>query len=514
MKCLPSIEKVNGIWNLYVDGQPFTALSGEIHNSSASNLRYMKEQVWPYLREMNMNSVAVPIYWEKIEAIENEFDFTLLDGILKQAREEEMKLTLLWFGLWKNGISSYVPEWVKTDGSKYLRVRNSNGKAMDVISPLCEVAVEADKKAFMKVMSHLKEVDAEEQTVIMVQVENEIGLLGSDRDYSTYANEQYEKKIPKVMVELYSVSGTWEEAFKENAPEYFMEYYYAKAIERIACESKLVYGLPMYVNAWLEKFPWRPGGYPSGGPIARFIKLWHGIAPSISVYSPDIYSSDFVGVCDEYTIEDNPLLIPEVRRDAMNSSNVFYAIGKYNVLCYSPFGIEDFKKPLELLTGLSNPNLMKTLKIDTSAFNCDKTAGYLSKSYGILNSMMPLIRKCREDRKLHSFIRKDEHERGCVIEMKDYDVRINFQNNQVGIPKSAGIILEIADNEFYIIGTSVNYTVMPKKNENVTVGFLNLEEGEFENGEFVAFEVLNGDERYFTNLYDMPSINRVKLYKY
>lgn len=514
MNSLPYIKKSNGVWNLYVNEKPFTALAGELHNSSASNLDYMETKVCPYLKEMNMNSVLVPIYWEKIEPIEDKFDFTLLDGILKQARKEGFKLILLWFGLWKNGISSYVPEWVKTNNSKYMRACNYEGKNMDVISPLCEKAIDADKKAFTKLMTHLKEVDEKEQTVIMIQVENEIGLHGSDRDYSVYANEQYKKEIPECIAKLYSANGTWEEAFKEDAPEYFMEYYYAAAIEKIASAGKKIYGLPMYVNAWIEKFPWRPGGYPSGGPIARFIKLWHKVTPTISVIAPDIYSSDFSGVCDEFTIEDNPLLIPEIRRDALNSSNVFYAIGKYNALCYSPFGIEDFKTPPELLTGLCNPNLMKTLNIDVNAWDCDNTAVYLSKSYEIINSAMDLIRKCRKDGKLHSFIRKDEHERGTVIQMKEYDVRINFKSNQAGIPKSAGMILEISDNEFYIMGTSINYSFMPKKNENITVGFLNLEEGEFINGEWAASRVLNGDERYFTNLYDMPSINKIKLYKY
>ncbi len=514
MKKLPVIKKVDGIWNLFVDGEPFTALSGEVHNSSASNLSYMEEKVWPYLRGMNLNSLVVPVYWENIEPVENEFNFEIVDGLLEQARAEGMKLIILWFGLWKNGISSYVPEWVKLETEKYFRVRDCQGKAMDVVSPLCPDAIAADKKAFTTLMRHLKEVDLESQTVIMMQVENEVGLLGSDRDYSQFANKEFNDKIPDSLVTLYDVEGTWEEAFRENAAEIFMEYHYAKALEEIASAGKEEYGLEMYVNAWIEKFPWVPGGYPSGGPIARFIRLWHEIAPTISVLAPDIYASDFAGICDEYTIEDNPLMIPEVRRDALNSSNVFYAIGKYNALCYSPFGIEDFQTPKELLTGTSNIDVLKTLNIDVSAWDCEDTARYLSKSYEILASAMPLIRKCREAGKLHPFIRRNEHERGEVVRLKDYDIRVNFQPNKVGVPKSAGLILEVAYNEFYIMGTSIKYLVMPKRGENVNVGILNLEGGEFVAGEWKASRCLNGDERYHTNLYDMPGIHRIKIYKY
>jgi hypothetical protein len=512
MKSLPSVENINGLYTLFVDNKSFTALAGELHNSSASNLEYMEKSVWPYLKDLNMNTVVIPTYWEKIEPIKDKFEFTLVDGIINQARENGMKIILLWFGLWKNGISSYVPEWIKTDET-YFRICNADGRPMDVISPLCEKAVEADKKAFVKLMNHIKEIDSEEQTVIMLQVENEMGLLGSDRDYSTIANEEYLKEIPNSMKELYGVTGIWEDAFGEDAPEYFMEYYYAIAIEKIASAGRFVYGLPMYVNAWIEKYPWRAGGYPSGGPIARFIKLWRKLAPSIFACAPDIYTSDFAHVCDEFSTSDNPLLIPEIRRDVFNTSNVFYAIGHYNALCYSPFGIEDFNTPPELITGICAPALMKTLNIDVSAWDCTNTAKYLGKAYEMLSNLMELIRKCREEGKLYSFIKKDEYEKGCVIPLKECDIKISYQSSK-DVPKSSGMVLEVSDNEFYILGTSFGYSMLPKKNENKTVGILNLEEGEYINNEWIPSRVLNGDERYFTNILDMPSINRVKVYKY
>lgn len=110
---LPKLIKEDGVFTLYVDGKPYTALAGEIHNSSSSDLNYMKEKVWPYLRELNLNTVILPVSWELIEPKKGEFDFQLVDGIIEQAREENLRLVLLWFGLWKNGLSSYAPGWVK-----------------------------------------------------------------------------------------------------------------------------------------------------------------------------------------------------------------------------------------------------------------------------------------------------------------------------------------------------------------------------------------------------------------
>jgi beta-galactosidase GanA len=80
-----------GISTLYVDGKPFFMRSGEIHNSSASTLEEMENQIWPQIRELNLNSLIVPIYWECIEKEEDIFDFTLIDGIVDQARKEAKK---------------------------------------------------------------------------------------------------------------------------------------------------------------------------------------------------------------------------------------------------------------------------------------------------------------------------------------------------------------------------------------------------------------------------------------
>jgi beta-galactosidase GanA len=139
------------------------------------DLKYMEENVWPNLKPLNMNSVIAPIYWELIEPVEG-FDFTLLDGLINQARGQKMHLILIWFGLWKNAESMYTPKWMKQDSRKYSRVQTAKGEKLHSISPLCELAVEKDAYAFSKVMKHIKEIDQEHSTVIMVQVENEIGF--------------------------------------------------------------------------------------------------------------------------------------------------------------------------------------------------------------------------------------------------------------------------------------------------------------------------------------------------
>ena len=373
-----------GVPTLYVNDQPFLILGGELHNSSSSSAGYMEKNVWPALRPLALNTVIAPVCWETLEPEKGSFDFSLTDSLLFQARQEGKKLILLWFGIWKNGETMYAPSWVKQDPITYFRACYSPDNPSDTVSPLCTAAIEADACAFARLMSHLRETDGEENTVIMVQVENEIGFLGAQRDYSKEAQKAYLAPVPPAMKEYAGIpadnTDSWYPLFGEDAPELFMTYHYCLAIQHIASAGKAEYPLPFNVNAWLEQFPEIPGSYPCGGPIAKYMDLWKKLVPSIDMLSPDIYLSDFKGVCDAYTAGDNPLFIPEARRDPVTASNVFYAFGQYNALGFSPFGIEDMF-PVPSPSGSAPeeapapaPAVMAALNIDLSAFSNTGTA--------------------------------------------------------------------------------------------------------------------------------------------
>lgn len=281
MKQIPQIREVNGIQTLYVDDEPFFILGGEIHNSASSSLSYMEREVWPNLRDLNMNTVVAPLYWEQIEAEEGNYDFEVMDGLIRQARENGMHLVFLWFGLWKNAESMYVPGWMKKNTEVYFRAEKPDGEKLNTISPLCEAAVEKDAAAFAAIMKHIRETDGEESTVIMMQVENEIGLMGTDRDYSVQGQKAFGEQIPIELAEYFGKNGTWTEVFGEDAGEAFMAYYFASAVEKITEAGRKEYPLPCYANAWLKQYPWYPGSYPSGGPVKEMHKIWKKTAPSL-----------------------------------------------------------------------------------------------------------------------------------------------------------------------------------------------------------------------------------------
>jgi len=251
-KPIPSLVMKDGRYALMVEGAPFLMLGVQANNSSAWPA-YL-DKVWPAAEEIHANTVALPVYWEQMEATEGKFDFSTVDVILKQAREHHFRLVLLWFGTWKNGSSHYTPEWVKLNQAKYPFVVNEKGETVDSPSPLSAAFRDADRNAFRALMRHLKQVDPQ-RTVLMVQVENEPGEWGGVRDFGADAQKAFAGQVPEKLVGgLGKKPGTWREVFGDDADETFQAWYVATYIEQVAAAGKAEYALPLYVNAALRSF--------------------------------------------------------------------------------------------------------------------------------------------------------------------------------------------------------------------------------------------------------------------
>src|SRR5436190_15882938 len=194
----PRFVEKDGRWALLVDGQPYLMLGAQIHNSSAwpSEL----PAVWKSLAELHANTVEAPVYWEQVEPQPGKFTWDNLDLLVKGAREHNLHVVLLWFGTWKNGNMHYVPQWVKTDTKRFPRVIRADGEPIDVLSASSRSNRETDKAAFSALMRHLKVLDGVEHTVLMVQVENESGIIGSPRDFSPESNKEFSGQVPPDML--------------------------------------------------------------------------------------------------------------------------------------------------------------------------------------------------------------------------------------------------------------------------------------------------------------------------
>lgn len=352
-------------------------LGGELGNSSASSKEDIRT-IFPKLKDMGLNTVLMPVYWELLEPEEAAFDFTLIEEALKTARENDLKLVLLWFGTWKNSMSCYVPEWVKKDTSRFPRALTKTGKPLEIVSVFSENALNADFNAFNALLDYIAEHD-KEKTVTMIQIENEIGMLESARDHSTPAEKEYDKGVPTELSEILGVkAGTsWKDVNVDidYADEIFMAWNYARFVEHLANSArKTLPSVLLYVNAALDSRGRRPGQYPSAGPIARLSEIWKIGAPSLDFISPDLYDKPFTPWMDQYgKLNDNWLFIPEIRRSTDNGVQALYAIGEYDAIGFSPFSIEN-----------ANPEEAVRLK---EAYNLiDKIWRYVrnKESYGLL----------------------------------------------------------------------------------------------------------------------------------
>lgn len=346
--------------HISIDGRPFIILGGELGNSAATCDADI-ERIFPQLAEMKLNTVLVPAYWELIEPVEGSYDFSLVDKTIVEARRNGLKVVFLWFGAWKNSMSCYAPEWFKADVKRFPRARTAAGRPLEIASAFSPAVLDADRKAFTALMQHIADTDSD-NTVVMMQIENEIGMLEDARDHSDLAEAEYAKGVPeKLMKHLASrkkslhpslaakwkaagsrKSGSWAEVFGDDryTDEYFMAWNYASYVEALAREARKISTMPLYVNAAMNSRGRRPGEYPSAGPLAHLKDIWHAAAPTVDFLSPDIYDSGFSDWVAQYALPDNVLFIPEVKRENDNAARAYYVFGHHDAIGISPFAIE------------------------------------------------------------------------------------------------------------------------------------------------------------------------------
>ena len=197
--------------------QAQTILGGELSNSAVTSVEDIDE-VMPRMRALGLNTVLTPAYWEFIEPEEGRFDFTLVDRTIQRARENQLKLVFLWFGAWKNSMSCYAPLWFKQDTRRFPRATTRSGKPLEIASCFSDNVLQADLRAFSALMQHLAEVDRDSGTVVMMQIENEIGMLEDARDHSPLAERAYRQPVPADLLKLLKASANEAPGQRYSAP--------------------------------------------------------------------------------------------------------------------------------------------------------------------------------------------------------------------------------------------------------------------------------------------------------
>jgi beta-galactosidase GanA len=508
---IPHLERHGDATQLIVDGKPFLIVGAELHNSSSSSLEYMRP-IWPRLNAIPLNTVLTPVSWELVEPTEGKFDFALVDGLIQDARSNNLRLVFLWLASWKNGMSSYAPVWVKQDTKRFPRVTKKDGSSVEILSPLGRATMEADARAFAALMHHIREIDGQAHTVVMMQVENEVGVLGDSRDRSPAADKAFQEHVPGAVFNYIKqhrdtlipefregweaagskTSGTWEQVFgaSPETDKRFMAWNYGRYINRVAAAGKAEYPIPMYVNTWLAGRNASPGQYPSGGPLPEVIDLWKAAGNAIDIYSPDIYAPNFAEWCQRYNRGGNPLFIPEASGGATGRANVFYAIGQHSAIGFSPFGIDSWRD----------------------------TNNELGKSYDVLVQLAPTILKHQGSGEMTGFLLDKEHP-SASAELNGYQLNISLDRIFGGTAeKGYGLVIATGPNEFIGAGTGfrVSFSAKTPGPQHAGIGY--VEEGAFSGGNWKPGRRLNGDENDQGNFWRFSpqriNIEKVLVYRY
>ncbi|MFK4834097.1 DUF5597 domain-containing protein [Microbacterium sp. ZW T2_14] len=500
-RALPTLRRNGAATHLFVDGEPYLALGGELHNSSASSPEYM-DPVWDHLAANGVGTVIGTASWQLVEPDEGRFDFTAVDDQISQAQQRGIRLVLIWFGAYKNAESTYAPSWVRRDDDRFTRAERDAANLLTgrftldapVLSVFDERLRDADARAFAELMAHIAEVDVH-GTVIAVQVENEVGLLGDSRDRSPHAAAAWGAAVPAELLDGLAArgerlhphvravwerngarrSGTWAEVFGTDgeAGEIFMSWGFSRYVDAVARTGIARHGLPVFANAWLGPQPnaLEPGRYPSGGPVARMLDVWQIGAPTLAFLSPDIYVDDFDGTLAQYAIDGNPIYVPEAKPEA---ALAFIAVGAYRAIGFNPFGIEDLPAGHEVF-----------------------------RAYEVLNALSGEIVRAQAEDRIHGFrVSTGEQQR---VDIGGFEVTINGPFDTRGIFGTGtgsnaedkvgyGLVLRTGEDEFLVTATSASLSFA---RQEAIVEIDELQEEVLRDGVWVRRRTLNGDERHF-----------------
>ena len=484
------IDKATG--QLLVQGKPFLIFGGELGNSSAGTSA-QADAILPEMARLHLNTVLTPVAWEQVEPREGSFDFSILDHWIDVARQQKLHLVLLWFGSWKNAFSEYVPDWVKSDTKRFPRAMASDGTPLEILSTFGTESAKCDSRAFGALLKHVRIKDGEQQTVLMVQVENEVGILGSGRDRSPEANRQFAEAVPrelmrKLMASRAEVSRelaaqfnpqgkSWRDVFGEGADEAFMTWKYAAYIDSVAEAGKKEYPLPLYMNAQLPSLLERAGEYPSGGPHPYNLGVYRAVATHIDFYSPDIYWPDFEYWVRRYQFPGNPIFIPEARLET-SPYNALYAFGAAKAFGFGPFAIENVKAPTS--SGEPEPEIAQV--------------------YAALESLgQTLIDAQAADRTRGMSIHANSPRASQTVALGGYlfqgSLSRSWSTNAMLANDGGMLLLQSAPNEFFVVGVglTVKMTRDPDTDSQIA-GITSIEELSKVESEWKVTARLNGDE--------------------
>jgi hypothetical protein len=458
---MPHFEPVHGRKVLYVDGTPFTVLAVEIPWWNLIAGKYAETQtaydyLYPAAEKMGLNALKVPIKWSMIEPQKDLYDFSYLDHVKEMAEKHHLKLVLNWFGHYASADGNiygnltgnmYAPWYVINDEKTYPRAIDADGLAHhNAASYEYDAIIQRETAAFRAFMQHLKNVDSQRHTVVMVQVENEIAVFGVDRqnrklwrDHSPVSNQLFaEKKFTDdLKYSAWRLSSNW--------------------IRRLTDAGAEVYPLPFFHNFVGGRVAeWMVGGAP-GEDVATSLDN----CPNISFVGVNAYfcaqwrQDNSCAKPSEATIEElrEPLLRYHVSRNlpAITETNsganpiasrlAYLAVAEFGAPIFAPWALTaSYPESYE-------PYVLKDGSLANGAFA-------LRDAYNSLRKALPPIAYYATTNQVKVFMAPSPGQRFSEKE------RVNGLDLTVtGVNNGQAIIIHPREREFLVVGYRCTLTV-------------------------------------------------------
>jgi len=567
---IPHLEKRGLATQLIVDGKPFLVLGAEPPTSAPSNPDYLR-YMYSVLGQTHQNTAAMAVGWNWIEPEQGKYDFRIVDAVIQGAKEFGQRVALVWFGSWKNGQSNFAPPWVKADQDRFPRAQIKDGLTAENLSTFGENGWQADARAFAALMRHIRQVDKSHR-VILIQVENEIGIFGDSRDRSAAANQAFAAPVPAELMEYLQqhkgdlhpefrkvweaaglkTSGTWAEVFGKGpeADEIFMAWNYARYVNHVAEAGKKEYPVPMFVNTWGSK-GWGMG--PHGEPIDHVHDIWKAGAPQVDMYCPDAYygaqgaADHIVDLTTRYTHSGLPFFTVEAQDGDMGAGHAFYAIGQQGAIGYSGMGNDGLLQWFSI-TGINLPGAVTEPGMDSLArlvgfggpgstkplppMPPEYEAKGLSQAFLTLSQIAPQILEHQTNGTIAGVV-VDRQRTNENVKLGNYIINVRMPPgvrgpNAASYPMGYGLFMALGPDEYLLAGNNLLLTFTPDTPGPQIAGLAQHEAGRFDNkGKWVATHFIGGDDSMITSYpaanqsgsgvrlaFGERAIQRVTLYRY
>ena len=542
---IPHLEKRGLATQLIVDGKPFLVLGAEPPTSGASNLEYLKHML-QVNAETHQNTADIAVGWNWLEPEKGRYDFKILDALIEDARVTNQRICLVWFGSWKNGVSSFVPTWIKADYERFPREQTIDAKTgvtktAEALSPFADSNWQEDARALAAVMRHIREADRTHR-VILVQAENEIGIFGDSRDRSAAANKVFNAPVPAELMDYLQkhkddlhpdlrkvweaagakTSGTWEEVFGKGPEggEIFMAWGYARYINHVIEAGKKEYPVPMFVNQWgTIGF----GKGPRGEAFDHVHDIWKVGGPLVDFYCPDAYmggsnpqgvANHIVDLTQRYTRSGKPFFTTEAMDGDIGAAHAFFAIGQERAIGYSGMGNDGLLQWFTH-TGINLPGAVTEKDMDSP----DRLVGFggpgtnkplpplpreyeaksLSQGFLTLSQIAPQILEHQAKGTIAAAV-LDKGRTEEKIKLGNYTLNVTLPRGRrtpEGVPDiiGYGVFMPTGPDEYLLAGNNLLITFTPDTPGPAIAGLAMQEAGRFDSaGKWVTTHFLGGDD--------------------